>query len=283
MKPLNLSLIVVSVALIAATTSAPTGERYFSQSTPPNAQLLQLLGRSHISMVSDLVWIRAIGLSIDLRVPADGLALIAWCRLATDLDPKFVWPYIFGGLLGTMSYASGDFNVKEAEALLQRGEEQLPNDFRLPLYLSFNQLHLEHDVEAAAQTLRRGARIPGAPTFMALLATRLLAQTNAFDAAHEFAEQLEAQASDPSERAFFQRRRQEIERDERLVLLQHAVDAFRAAKGRVPQTLSEVQAEGFLTEVPVDPLGGQFLLDANGAVTATSGARLQAHFQEGAR
>jgi hypothetical protein len=283
MKMRSLLAAVVGLGLVAATTSPPSGNRYFYQSSPPNPLLIQLLGRSHISLLADLFWIRTIGVSVNLKVPADGRLLIAWCGLVTDLDHHFVWPYIFGGLLGPTPSAdlANWYNVKEGDALLAKGEANIPDDFRLPLYLSYNQLQLEHDTTAAAQTLRNGALRPGAPLVLAQLATRLLAQTDAFEAAHDFAAQLEESATDPTVREFFEHRRLEIERDQMLDALQRGVDAFRQARGQVPASLMQLLSEGFVQQLPADPLGGEFLLGADGVVSSTSGARLKAHFQTG--
>lgn len=199
MKMRSLLAAVVGVGLVAVTTSPPSGNRYFYQSSPPNPLLIQMVGRSHISLIADLFWIRAIGVSTSLKVPADGRVLIAWCGLVTELDPHFVWPYIFGGLLGPMPGATTAtwYNVREGNALLSRGMAHIPGDFRLPLYLSYNQLQLDHDTGAAAETLRRGALEPKAPIYLAQLATRLLAQTDAFEAAHAFASQLEEKLDRP--------------------------------------------------------------------------------------
>ncbi len=94
---------VVAVGLIALTTTPPGGMRFFLQAAPPNPEPIRVLGRSHLSLISDLVWIRAIGVATDLKVPADGAALLVWCNLVADLDPKFIYPYIFAGLLAPMS------------------------------------------------------------------------------------------------------------------------------------------------------------------------------------
>ena len=279
MKTRSLLVALVGVGLIAATITPPGGTRFLTHSTPPNPQPIRLLARSHLSLVADLFWIRAIGVTVNLKVPADGLALVSWCMFVTELDPQFVYPYIFGGLLAPMSSALGNHNVAEASALLRRGMDNIPGDYRLPLYLSFNQLHLDHDVRGAAETLRRGARAPGAPLFMAQLATRLLAQSDDFDAAKAFAEELAQGSPDPEVRAIFEQRRLEIERDQRLAMLQRAVDAYKAARGKTPDTLMQLLLEGFIAELPHDPFGGDFALDAQGEVFAPSGARLKAYFQ----
>jgi hypothetical protein len=278
MKVSSVLVAVAGVGLVAATVSPPGGTRYFTQSVPPNAGIIRALSRSHLSMVADLFRIRAIATTITLKTPADGRTLIAWCDLVTELDPQFVWPYVMGGLLGPMSLGNTHYNVKEGNALLQRGVDSLPNDFRLPLYLSYNQLHLEHDFKGAAETLRRGARIPGAPMFMALLATRLLTQTNEFTAATAFADELEQGSPDPEVRAFFKRRRLEVERDRQTAAVQAVVDEYKRMRGFLPATLEQLLNESVLTALPEDPLGGTFLLDADGQVRSTSGDRLQVHF-----
>lgn len=278
MKVSSVLVAVAGVSLVAATVNSPGGTRYFTQSVPPNAGIIRALGRSHLSMIADLFWIRAIGTTISLKTPADGKTLIAWCDLVTELDPQFVWPYAMGGLLGPMSFGDTHYNVKEGNALLQRGVDSLPNDYRLPMYLSYNQLHLEHDLKGAAETLQRGARIPGAPVFMAQLATRLLTQTNEFTAATAFAEELEQSSPDPEVRAFFKHRRLEVERDRQLAALQAVIDEYKRVRGFLPATLEQLLDENVLTTLPEDPLGGTFQLDADGRVRSSSGERLQVHF-----
>lgn len=270
---------VLAVAVLAATAAPPPGGRINVEPMTPNASVVRALSKSHRSLVADLYWIRAIGITTRQKVPADGKTLIRWCRFVAELDPNFVWPYVMGGLLGTMNLQGTHYNVTEANELLAMGVEQLPDEPRLAVYLSFNQLELLNDVKGAALTLQRGARSPKAPPFMGQLATRLLAQTGAFEAARTFAQQL-AQSDDPVTREFFQRRLLEIGRDEAVARAQQAVDDFRAARGHLPASLIQLSLEGFLPELPVDPLGGTLVLDAAGVVSSTSGHRLEARKPE---
>lgn len=270
----------LGATLVVATLTPPSGTRIFSQTTPPNDGPIRALGRSHLSLITDLFWIRTIGVGVGVKVPADGLSLVRWCDFVTDLDPTFVYPYLFGGLLAPMTSVHGNHNVKESAALLSKGMKNLPNDHRLALYLSSNQLHIEHDVKAAAQTLRVGARAPGAPLFMAQLATRLLAQSDEFEAAAEFAAELAESSSDDTVRRLFEQRRLEIERDRHLDALQKAVDRYRRERGVPPQSLMQLLSEGFIRELPSDPLGGEFQLSEDATVTTPSGGRLRVYLQE---
>lgn len=280
MKLTSILVAGAGVVLVAASTAPPGGTRYFVQSNPPNASVIRALGKSHLSLVSDLFWVRTIGVSINLKVPADGLALIGWCQFVTDLDRTFLYPYLMGGLIGPVLVGDTYSNVNEANALLQKGVEALPAEHRLAMYLSYNQLHLQKDPAAAAATLRKGSKSPTAPLFMAQLATRLMAQTDDFSAARDFAMELETRSPDPEVREFFNQRRKELDRDAGIAALQKAVDAFRAAhEGRLPATLEALVTEGLIAAMPEDPLGGTFLLSADGTVSSTSGERLKARFQ----
>jgi hypothetical protein len=284
MNPRPVLTAVVGLALIASTTTNPSARTQFrSQAHPPNATLFRVLGKSHLSLVADLSWIRAIAVSTSLKDPADGLSLIHWCDFVTQLDQKFAWPYVLGGLLGPYSAFEKTYNVKEASALLQRGVTELPDDYRLPLYLSYNQLYLDQDPKGAGQTLLRAARIPHAPAYLGQLATRLLAQSDDFTSAERLAAQLEESTDDPTVRALFAQRRLEVARDAALAVLQRAVDAFRNARGQLPTDLRELVQQGFLSEIPKEPLGGRFAMDQNGTVFSTSGERLKAHFQDEGR
>ena len=84
MKTRSLLVALVGVGLIAATITPPGGTRFLTHSTPPNPQPIRLLARSHLSLVADLFWIRAIGVTVNLKVPADGLALVSWCMFVTE-------------------------------------------------------------------------------------------------------------------------------------------------------------------------------------------------------
>ena len=158
--------------------------------------------------------------------------------------------------------------------------EKVPNDYRPSLYLAVNQLQMDRDFLGAADTIRRGALIPGAPLMMGQLATRLFAQTSNFAAAEALVRELEASSTDPEAKSLLAQRSQEIERDRRLAVIERAVSTFRAQRGTLPQTLIQLLAEGFLTELPVDPVSGkEFQLQPDGQVLAPSG-ELRAYFQE---
>jgi hypothetical protein len=118
--------------------------------------------------------------------------------------------------------------------------------------------------------------MPGAPEYLAPLAARLLAQSGQFEAARDFALEL-SRSDDPVTRQTFQRRLLELDREQAAVDLEVAIRAFEATRGRLPAQLAELVGAGLLLQVPADPLGGDFLVLADGGVATTSGDRLRAY------
>lgn len=266
--------VAVLIASVVSTAMLTRPPRLLlnTEGSIPDARVVRMLARSHLSLVADLYWIRMGSLGIKTNVPADGKYLIAWGQFVTDLDPTLFWAYAMGGLLGGMRFDRDVYNGKEAAALLEKGTHQV-DDPRLFIYLAYTQLDLLNDKKGAALTLQRGSKLKTAPAYFAPLATRLLAQTGDFDAARAFASQL-AQSEDPVTREAFTLRLKEIDRENVLVQVDDAVARFKAERGALPASV-EALVPGYLTTAPVDPLGGVIALDAKGRAQASSGSRLQ--------
>ncbi|MEW5742226.1 MAG: hypothetical protein AB1938_25140 [Myxococcota bacterium] len=266
--------LVLSFGVLVATSRPPRALVLTSAtSAVPDADVVRVLARSHLAMVTDLYWIRMTALGARANRPDEGRALIAWGEFVTDLDPTMFWAYAMGGILGGMRLGGVSYNGAEAVHLLEKGTRHL-DDPRLFIYCSYAQLNLLDDPEGAAGTLMRGATKPGAPPFMAALATRLLAQEGHFERARTFAETM-AQSEDPTTRETFELRLKEIERERVLTQVEAAAQTYAQRFGHVPASLATLVAEGLLAEYPVDPLGGSISLAPDGQVTVTSGARLR--------
>jgi hypothetical protein len=273
MRALSAALVVI-FGVLAATSRPPRSIVLTSAvAVVPDPKVVRVLAGSHLAMVTDLYWIRMTALGARANRPDEGLALITWGEFITDLDPTMFWAYVMGGVLGGMRLGGVTYNGQEAVHLLEKGTRHL-DDPRLFIYLSYAQLDLLKDYRGAAETLLRGATKPGAPPFMAGLATRLLAQTGQFDRARLFAETM-AQSSDPTTREAFELRLKEIERERMLTAVEAAVHTYFERYGHTPASVATLVSEGLLPDYPVDPLGGTISLTADGGVTVSSGARLR--------
>jgi hypothetical protein len=92
--------------------------------------------------------------------------------VATDLDPYFNDPYLFGAV----NLAWEADQVEAANALLEKALEKRDWDWSIPFYLGFNHFYFLQDNSRAAAYLMQASERPGGSGVLAQLATRLLYQ-----------------------------------------------------------------------------------------------------------
>jgi hypothetical protein len=78
---------------------------------------------------------------------------------------------------------------------------------------------------------------------------------------------MEKGARTPAIRKTFQTRLQAFRE---VLAVERARDRFRAERGGLPVRIDELVAAGYLKRLPVDPYGGTFYLEPDGAVATTS-------------
>ena len=101
-------------------------------------------------------------------------------------------------------------NTAESTRIAEKGLRQFPDDVYLGMLLAYNLAYFHHEYRRAADLLARTAGLPGAPGYLAPLATRLYAMGDSFDAAVALADLMGSETTDPQTREFFERRKQEI-------------------------------------------------------------------------
>lgn len=273
---LRLIAITVSLATLVALYDSPRPTHNVrGEARVPNASLVNWATKPIRSLAVDLYWVRMVNLSAMVTVPWEGKQLLQWGEFLTDLEPTFYHAYAVGGLLGTVDVGDQTYNTVEAGALLQKGIDHLPNEPRLPIYLTFLQMELLRDHRAAAKTLQKAATIPSAPAYLGPLATRLMAGSGDFDTAVLFAQTL-SQTDDPATREFFETRILEIRQEQLLRGLDDVVARFTEETGHPPADLEELVRTGALSApLPEDPLGGTFYLTPDGARATSREKRLQ--------
>lgn len=243
----------------------------------PNAQVLRVVGRSHLEFVADLLWIRMANMAGRAVSVSECAALLPIGHLIADLAPLFKYPYFVGGTLAPVrQWPSKHYdNAPEAVALMARGTAAVPDYVRLAVQKAYSEMEMLGDKRAAARTLMAAAKAPGAPPYVGALATRLLADQGEFEDARVFAQEL-AQSDDPQVRADFEIRLLQINLEQVLVGVDEAAARYLQAQGVAPQSVQELVEKGFLSAWPVDPLGGQIELTPDGARSTVETRRLKA-------
>lgn len=234
----------------------------------PRGEFLKpaLLGYHHLG--ADVLWLNMLQVLGKKRNTADEYEWIYHAiDVITTLDPRYAYAYYIGGVVLT-SLAD---RVDLSNRILEKGCRENPEEWNLPFLLGYNHYFVLGDAAKGAESIGRAARIPGAPTFLPGLATRMYAEAGNPDVALEFLEALWKENPDVVIREKLATRAKEvvIERDVRS--LERAVQRYREKHGRYPARLTDLIDEGQLTAIPEEPFGGAYLLDAKtGRVTSST-------------
>src|SRR5260370_19125120 len=110
--------------------------------------------------------------SLDLNLLAPLL------RVTTTLDPQFMAPYEFG------AFILPEVNQDDAISLLNYGIAANPSSWRLYQHLGYIYWQRKDDSQAS-DVYAAGAKLPGAPAWMAAISARMKAEGGSRDAARE--------------------------------------------------------------------------------------------------
>lgn len=221
----------------------------------PPATVLKRVALGYDRLASDFYWLRAIqyfGEGANARENYRWLYPII--NLVTDMDPQFAYAYKFAGV--TIPYDAA--SAEKANQILEKGIKSLPEVWQIPFYVGFNSFYFMRQYEKAAQYMSRASRLPGAPPFLAGLASRLYAEAQRPDMAIEFLVEMYNSVEDDLLRKELEKRIKEavVERD--ITLLNVAVEKFLELKGRYPANLPELVAAGIINRLPAEPFGGRY-------------------------
>lgn len=185
---------------------------------------------------------------------------------ATDLDPYFLDPYLFGAV--NLVWEAD--RVDAANDLLIKGMDKRVWDSTLPFYLGFNHFYFLQKNSKAASFLMEGAKRAGGSGIMAQLATRLLHQERNTENAIIFLRQIISTTEDERTRDIYTIRLTALES---IFSLERAVEKFHQQFNRFPSDLGELIEAGIIEDMPGDPYGGRFYLDEEKQVRTTSELR----------
>jgi len=233
----------------------------------PKGSVLRVavLGYRHVA--ADLIWLKAVQYFGEQKQNMTGYR---WAyhttNVVTDLDPQFILAYYTGGtVLGVWAGL-----LDESVALLKKGIQHNPQDWHLPFLLGYDYFYELCDPTNGSQYLQLASALPGAPPYLAKLAARLAVEAGDPDAALEFLARFRQQVADERVREALARRIKEVMTERIIGSLEKAIGHFKVHYGRLPETLDELVAAGIIDAVPMDPLGGQYILKSDGVVISTA-------------
>lgn len=288
MLPVALVLLLwggAAAILVVLERARPAATRAAELFYLPQGRYLKVAVLGYRQIAADLIWLKAIQHFGERRQTPEGYR---WAYHAvdvvTDLDPQFVLAYqVAGTILGVWANLP-----HESIAILSKGMAHNPGIWQFPFYLGYDYFYELHDPLAAAKYFRIAAGLPGSPEYLARLAARMTVEAGDPDAALEFLERLYAKLEDDTDsrlREGLAARIREVTAERDIRMLERAVQEFKKRYGRMPATLQDLVARRVLSRLPVEPLGGVYVLNADGSVGSTrlrERIRIHRHYMGGA-
>jgi tetratricopeptide (TPR) repeat protein len=227
----------------------------------PSAQVLHRLSLGYDGLLADIYWTRAVqyfGKKHIQRAPRYDL-LYPLLDITTTLDPHLVPAYEFGATFLTQRPPEGAGQPRKAVAILNKGVEANPNEWRLWWAMGFVDYFELKDYAAAAHALEKASSLPGAPDLKPVAG--MMAQRGGdLQLAHEMWSITYQTATQKDVKRNAARHLMAVESDLFVIALQHAVDLFHSGRGYNPQSWQELATAGYVRGVPVDPLGNPYKL-----------------------
>lgn len=226
----------------------------------PRPELARATALGFDGVLADYYWLQAIQIVGSDALPeqrADVLA--ALIDVVTTLDPRVDHPYRFAAVWLTDREAS----VRKANALLERGIEAHPHDWRNRFYLGFNHFFYLAEPLAAADALEGAISLPGAPLYLHRLVARLKSAEAGLEVAEAFLHELLRGETNPHAQEQLEKALAEIATERLARVLDAARSAYRERHGRDIASVDDLVSgpAPILRALPPEPHGGGWALD----------------------
>ncbi len=275
------SLAVVLAVLIAAIgtayvarTELRTDKHSTDPSRPPlylpDVRYIRLVTLGYDTFASKILWFNTVNyFGKEFAGSRDYRWLGQMCDVVTTLDHKAQHAFEFCGTL--LSWIAKQ--PEKSSSILTRAIESDPGYWRYWYLRGFNYWYFEDKLELAKADFLKASSIPGAPPFLASIASRLIANDSGPTLARQFLEEMIANTQDEAAKAALRLRLLKAKMTEQLWIIQRASDAFTTKEGRRAESIEELLTRNYLASVSEDPFGGTYFLE-NGEAKTTSNQKL---------
>jgi len=125
----------------------------------PSGQFIEQASLGYRDLAADILWFRTVQYYGGYRMGGNDISLFTHLvDVITDLDPQFVYAYVFGALI--IAQDLGQF--ERGIGFLEKGVRNNPDDWWLPFELGFLHYVYVRDYAQALVYFEKAARLPGA-------------------------------------------------------------------------------------------------------------------------
>jgi hypothetical protein len=227
---------------------------------------LKKLSLGYNELMADIYWLRALQY-FGSNKPAEQNPelLYHYFDIITDLDPKFVNAYRYGGTFLAEPPPFGLGNTQKGIELFDKGRKNNPGDYKLPLEEAFIYYFYPKDYERAAELFREASEKPGISQLRKASMKGMAASAHARGGNNELSRKIWeiVYETSPSEgrREFALRNIKEIDTMTLEVKLTESLREYVKRYGKLPSSPEDMIRSGIIKGgIPEAPSGGEFII-----------------------
>jgi len=229
---------------------------------------LKEMSLGYDGLLADVYWTRAVQyFGSKHHEGAHAFDLLApLLEITTTLDPHLLTAYEYGANFLAPKPPNGGGMPERAIQLQEFGIRNNPSEWRLYYNEGFIRYMDLKDYAGAAEVFARGARVPNAHPFLAVLAGKMAEHAGDQQMARMMWSTSYQTTKDNNVRANAAAHLRALQVDEDVTNLEALTGRYQQQTGHFPASFSELQAVGLLRGTPVDPLGHTYKLMPDGRV-----------------
>jgi hypothetical protein len=229
---------------------------------------LKKLSLGYDGLLADIYWTRAVQyFGSKHHEGAQRYDLLApLLEITTALDPHLLVAYEYGANFLAPPPPNGGGLPERAIQLEEFGIRNNPNEWRLYYNDGFIHYMELKDYAGAAEAFARGAKVPNAHPFLAIMAAKMAEHAGDLQMARLMWSTTYEGSKDSSVRANAAAHLRALQVDEDVTNLEAAIGRYRQMNGRLRSSFSDLEAAGLIQGTPADPLGHPYKVMPDGRV-----------------
>ncbi|MGD9345593.1 MAG: hypothetical protein PVH84_07000 [Candidatus Aminicenantes bacterium] len=223
----------------------------------PSGKSLKYVTFGYDSLMADLVYLWAIQYFSDQSIWERFDHLDHIFSIIAELDPRYLDPYEIGALIAV--YDAKDLDL--ALTILDRGIDKNPTQWIMPLQAGHFAQMFAKNFEVAQKYYKMAMAIEGAPDIAQRLYANAAFKISDYRTAWNTWLEIYETATDPRVKKIASNHLYRTKAAMDFETLKSAIESYKKKNGRAPEELRELVSEGFITAVPKDLDGEDYVFD----------------------
>ncbi|NIP38417.1 MAG: hypothetical protein GWM89_05045 [Candidatus Dadabacteria bacterium] len=232
-----------------------------------SSSVLKKLSLGYDLVVADLYWIRALQYFSNTKdYYGKPEQLYQYFDIITDLDPKFVNAYRFGGSFLAERPPIGFYEVELGTKLFEKGRKNNPDNFRLIIEEAFVYYIYTNDYEKASELFNLASEKVSSEVRRSSLkgmAALSLSKSGNLELSEKIWKYIYNTTTNEARKEFALNNIKELRTLQIENKLSAALKQYYADNNKIPGSLTILLEQGYIKNIPVDPIGGEFVILAD--------------------